>query len=95
MIWVLIAVIGICILGWIMHFTDPDTLIFLILFFISVAIVVYSFSFIVTNTIRRSCLITIGIVGILLLRMFNLRDIYYPALLAGCLISLELYFQKQ
>ncbi len=93
--WLFIGIIGISILGWFTNTFSPEKIIFRALFFLIIFITTTSLSFYVLNNVRRSVLISIGLVSFLLLRMAGLRELFYVILLLASLISLEVFFQKR
>lgn len=94
-LWSGITVIGISILGWIMRFTSPDSIIIIIVWLMTIGLILFSAIFAIFAHTRRALLISVGVVLFLILRILGLRDIYYAILLLVCLISLELYLNSQ
>jgi hypothetical protein len=93
--WLLLGITGICSLGWLTNTQDPNYLFSLITFFLILSITVYSITLFTTNIVRHGLLVGSGVLVLFILRLLGLRDWYYIMLLAVCLISLELYFQKR
>ena len=92
--WLLIGFCGISALGWLINSTDPVHPAAIVLFFSILFVIVFSFSYYVTNIIRRSVLAGSGIVGYFLLHYIGLREQYYFFLLLCFFISLELFLSK-
>jgi hypothetical protein len=93
--WLIIGICGLSGLGWLINTQDPSYLIPLSVFFLILFITAYSFSYFVTNIVRRSLLLGGGVFVYFLLRFLGLREIWYVILLLICLISLELSLQKR
>jgi len=91
----LIGICGLSGLGWLINANDPDSWRIIGAFFVLLFVSTAALSYFATNIVRRSLLIGSGVFGFFLLRFVGLRDIYYIMLLAACLISIELYFQKR
>ena len=89
------AISGLCVLGWFMNSFPPENIYFLIIFFAIIAGTTFFTSLFLFKIVRRAVLVTLGVVVLLLIRMFGLRDLWYPLLLVPCLISLEILFQKR
>ncbi len=95
-IWHLIAGIsGLSLLGWFVNTFPPENILLLVLFFVIIAITVFFSSLFMLKIVRRAVLVTLGVVIWLTLRLFGLRELWYPLLLIPCLISLEILFQKR
>ena len=78
-----------------MHSVYPGSPIIISILFFLVAITVFSGLYYLTNNLRRSIMLCSGVLIFLFLRLIGLHDVYYIALLGGCIFSLELYFQKR
>ena len=91
----IVGISGLCLLGWFINTFQPVNITLLIIFFLMISTITFFSSLFVLKIVRRSVLVTLGIVVWLLLRMFGLREIWYPLLLLPCLISLEILFQKR
>lgn len=95
-IWHLIfGMSGLSVLGWFMSSFSPANFLFVALFFLIVAVMVFFSSLFVFKSARRAILVTIGVIVWLVLRLLGLREIWYPFLLVLCLISLEILFQRR
>jgi len=94
--WSLIlGISGLSLLGWFINTFTPDSLWSIALFFLIIATTTYFCSLFLFKITRRAILITLGVIGWLFLRMFGLRDWYYPVLLIPILISLDVLFQNR
>jgi len=67
----------------------------LILFFITLSCALTLTLALIFGNTRRGFLLTLGIIGFLILRMFDLAHYLNLALLIGILLSLEIYFSKR
>ena len=79
--WLLAGISGISLLAWLTNSYVP-TLWSIIIFFVLLFTTTVTLTFFVLNHVRRSILVTLGITGLLFLRV-------------ACLISLELYLNKR
>jgi hypothetical protein len=93
--WLIIGISGLSTLGWFANTFSPENIQLLVLFFIIIAVTTFSTALFLLKIVRRSVLVTLGVVVWLLLRMVGLRELWYPLLLILCLISLEILFQKR
>lgn len=93
--WLIFGISGLCLLGWFVNTFQPENFLLLVLFFVIIALTTFFFSLFLFKIVRRAVLLTLGVVVWLLLRLFDLRDLWYPLLLIPCLISLEILFQKR
>lgn len=84
-----------CLLGWFVNTFQPKNVYLLILFFVIIAATTFFSSLFLLKIVRRAVLVTLGVVVWLILRLFGLREFWYPLLLVPCLISLEILFQKK
>lgn len=93
--YVFLAILGLCILAWFVH-TYPPLTIFQIGFFLIIQFLTSFFFFVFLLKIpRRAVLISIGISGLLMLRLLGLTEYWYLILFVAILISLELMLQKR
>jgi hypothetical protein len=94
-LWLIFGICGLSLLGWFVNTFQPENIQLLILFFIIIGITVFFTSLFLFKIVRRAILVTLGIVVWLALRLFGLRELWYPLLLIPCLISLEILFNKR
>jgi len=73
------------------NYTLPTTPLFFLLLFLSCASL---FGFLL-NSIRRGGLIGAFIVLYFLLRLFGLKNVFFPVLLIALFVTLELFFNQQ
>ncbi len=93
--WLIVGISGLSILGWFINTFSPDSFEKIILFFSIIAATTFFSSLFVFKIVRRSILVTLGVMVWLLLRLVGLRDWYYPVLLIPVLVSLEILFEKR
>ena len=93
--WLIVGISGLCLLGWFVNTFQPENILLLVLFFVIIAATVFFSSLFLFKIVRRAVLVTLGVVVWLILRLFGLREFWYPLLLIPCLISLEILFQKR
>lgn len=93
--WLVYSILGISILGWLTNAFAPDQRLIFILFFFIIFFTCLSLCLYLFNNVRRSVLLSLGIIAFLLLRFLQLRHPLYLVLLLASLISLELYFQNR
>ncbi len=94
-LWLILGICGLSVLGWFGNTFPPENILLLTLFFVIVTATTFFISLFLLKIVRRSVLMTLGVVIWLLLRFFGLRELWYPLLLIPCLISLEILFQKR
>jgi hypothetical protein len=94
-LWLILGICGLSILGWFINTFSPENFPQLILFFVIIAATTFFSSLFLLKIVRRAILVTLGIIVWLALRLFGLRELWYPLLLIPCLISLEILFQKK
>jgi len=94
-LWLIIGICGVSGLGWLINSFDPNYLFPLVIFFLVLFITAFSFTFYITNIVRRSLLVGSGVFVFFLLRFLGLRDWYYFVLLVICLIFVELSLQNR
>jgi hypothetical protein len=93
--WLIFGISGLCVLGWFVNTFQPENVYLLIFFFVIIAATTFFTSLFLLKIVRRAVLVTLGVVVWLILRLFGLRELWYPLLLIPCLISLEILFQKR
>jgi len=93
--WLLVGISGISGLAWLTNTQNPANPIFLLLFFVILFFTAYSLTFFITNIVRRSLLVSGGVLVFFLLRYLGLREPLYIVLLVASLVSLELSSQKR
>jgi len=76
-------------LGWYINSYPPELLWQFGVFYLLFGIAILSLTHFILCNIRRSILITTGIILFLILRSFNLRHPLYVFLLLACLVSVE------
>ncbi len=94
-LWLILGICGLSLLGWFINTYQPENIFLLVLFFLIIAGTVFFSSLFLFKIVRRAILVTLGVIVWLTLRMFGLRDLWYPLLLIPCLISLEILFNKR
>jgi len=94
-LWLILGICGLSVLGWFGNTFPPENILRLVLFFAIIAATAFFSSLFLLKIVRRAFLVTLGVVIWLLLRLFGLREFWYPLLLVPCLISLEILFQKR
>lgn len=82
-------------LAWFVNTFPPTSPTNLIIFFLLVFFSGLFLSQFVLKKFRLSVLLSTGLTIFLLLRLLDLRQPIYPALLFACLLSLELYYRKR
>ncbi|MDP1721994.1 MAG: hypothetical protein Q8L37_02185 [Candidatus Gottesmanbacteria bacterium] len=93
--WLFVCISGISALAWFTNSYTPDSWQAVITIFIIITIIITSFLLYFLNTVRHILLITAGILILLILRYWGLREIIYPMLLIASLLSLELMLRKR
>lgn len=94
-LWLILGICGLSVLGWFVNTFQPENILLLVLFFVIIATTTFFSSLFLFKIVRRSVLVTLGVIVWLLLRLLGLRELWYPMLLIPCLISLEILFQKR
>lgn len=93
--YLILGISGLSVLSWFIHTFRPENIYLLILFFLIIAATTLFSSLFLLKIVRRAVLVTLGVVVWLMLRLFGLRELWYPLLLIPCLISLEILFGKR
>ena len=93
--WLIVAMCGLSALAWFVNTYSPNSWQFLFVFFSLVCFTSLFFLFYLLNNVRRSVLVSLGIILYLLLRYLNLRESIYLILLLTSLISLEVFLKKR
>ncbi len=93
--WLIAAISGVSALAWFTNTYAPDSWQMIVIFIALITIIIGSFLLYFLNRVRHILLITGGILILLILRLFGLREIIYPLLLAASLLSLELMLRKR
>jgi len=93
--YAILGISGLSLLGWYANTFGPDSFLRLVLFFVIVGLTTFFSSLFFLKIVRRAALVTLGVLVWLVLRLFGLREIWYPMLLVLCLISLEILLQKR
>lgn len=93
--WLFMSISGISALAWFTNTYTPDSWQEVITIFVVITIIISSFLLYFLNTMRHILLITGGLLVILILRFWGLREVIYPMLLIASLFSLELMLRKR
>ncbi|MBI3577547.1 hypothetical protein HY086_05920 [Candidatus Gottesmanbacteria bacterium] len=93
--WLVLGISGISLLAWFVNTYPPDSLVRMAVFFILFFLTSFSIAHFILNNVRRSVLLSFGLIVYLLLRLLNLREPLYPLLLFITLISLEVFFRTK
>jgi hypothetical protein len=93
-LWLIAGISGICGLGLTVNTFDPILPVPLMLFFISLSIIAFCFTMFLTNIVRRSLLVSGGVIVFFSLRFIGLREWYYVLLLVLSILLLEKYFNS-
>ena len=89
----MLGLIGVSGTAWLINTYAPGQPVHLVVFF--VAVFVSCFFLFLLNNVRRSTLVSLGVVLYLILRYLNLRQSYYIVLLIASLASLEIALRKR
>lgn len=93
--WLFMSISGISALAWLANTYTPDSWQTVTVLFTLITVIITSFLVYFLKNVRHILLITGGLLVILILRYWGLRDIFYPMLLAAVLVSLELMLRKR
>lgn len=94
-LWLIAAISGISALAWFTNTYTPDSWQLVIIFFALITLITGSLLLYFLKNARHVLLITGGLLILLVLRFFGLREIIYPLLLIASLFSLELMLRKR
>lgn len=93
--WILVAIVFLSFLAGLVNSVAPNSILILSGFFLLVGLIAFFTSLFILNNVRRSILISLGLVLFLILRYLGLHELTYIILLVACLTSLELFLRKQ
>lgn len=93
--WLVVAICGICVLAWFVNTYPPHSWQLFIVFFSLIFLTSLFLLLYLLNNVRRSLLLSTGLIVYLILQLLNLRELYYPILLLATLLSLELMLRKR
>ncbi len=93
--WLIAGISGVSVLAWFTNTYIPDSWQMIAIFIALITLIIGSFLLYFLKNARHVLLITGGLLILLALRLFNLREIIYPLLLAASLLSLELMLRKR
>ncbi|MEK7544168.1 MAG: hypothetical protein AAB557_04820 [Patescibacteria group bacterium] len=93
--WLFVGISGISALAWFINVHAPDSWQVMLLFFILITAIIISLLLYFIDAARHIFLITGGLLILLTLRFFGLREIIYPILLIASLLSVELLLRKR
>lgn len=91
----IVCISGISALAWFANTYTPDSWQTVITLFTLITVIITSLLLYFLNNVRHILIITGGIVVLLILRYWGLREIIYPMLLMAVLFSLELMLRKR
>ncbi len=93
--WLLLGLIGISTIAWFVSTYPPEQPLHLVVFFLTMFLSSFFLFLFLLNNVRRSALVSLGVVLFLILRYLKLREPYYVVLLIASLISLEIALRKR
>jgi len=91
----LLGLIGVSGTAWLINTYAPGQPVHLVVFFVAVFVSCFFLFLFLLNNVRRSTLVSLGVVLYLILRYLNLRQSYYIVLLIASLASLEIALRKR
>jgi hypothetical protein len=93
--WLFTGFLCISALGWFGNTFTPGNMLALSVFLLLIFLTLFFFLLYPFNNVRRSFLVSLGVVVFLFLRYINLRYPVYPLLLVLTLFSVDHYFSEK